>query len=74
MVWLAFPKPSFGMPDILAHRPPGQGGTWPGSHPGGGWAIGTASALLYWLILDLPREDFVRQFLYQIPYALLSLL
>lgn len=43
-------------------------------HPGGGWAIGTASALLYWLILDLPREDFVRQFLYQIPYALLSLL
>ncbi|AEQ53243.1 GGDEF domain-containing protein [Pelagibacterium halotolerans] len=43
-------------------------------HPGGGWAIVAASALLYWLILDLPREDFVRQFLYQIPYALLSLL
>jgi GGDEF domain-containing protein len=43
-------------------------------HPGGGWAIGTASALLYWLILDLPREDFVRQLLYQIPYALLSIL
>jgi GGDEF domain-containing protein len=43
-------------------------------HPGGGWAIGTASALLYWLILDLPREDFVRQLLYQVPYALLSLL
>jgi GGDEF domain-containing protein len=43
-------------------------------HPGGGWAIAAASALLYWLILDLPREDFTRQFLYQIPYALLSLL
>ncbi len=43
-------------------------------HLGGGWAIVTASALLYWLILDLPREDFVRQLLYQLPYALLSLL
>lgn len=43
-------------------------------HPGGGLAIVAASALLYWLILDLPREDFIRQILYQIPYALLSLL
>ncbi|WP_417579174.1 GGDEF domain-containing protein [Pelagibacterium sp.] len=43
-------------------------------HPGGGWAIAAASALLYWIILDLPREDFTRQLVYQLPYALLSLL
>lgn len=43
-------------------------------HPGGGLAIVAASALLYWLILDLPRDDLIRQILYQIPYALLSLL
>lgn len=40
---------------------------------GGGFAIIAASALLYWLILDLPRADFLRQMLYQLPYALLSL-
>src|SRR5690554_2753679 len=40
---------------------------------GGGFAIIAASALLYWLILDLPRSDFLRQMLYQLPYALLSL-
>lgn len=41
---------------------------------GGGLAITAASALLYYLILDLPRADFTRQLLYQLPYALLSLL
>lgn len=41
---------------------------------GGGLAITAASALLYYLILDLPRADFTRQMLYQLPYALLSLL
>ncbi|SDG21098.1 GGDEF domain-containing protein [Pelagibacterium luteolum] len=41
---------------------------------GGGFAITLASALLFILILDLPRGDFIRQMLYQIPYALLSLL
>lgn len=42
--------------------------------PGSGLAITAASALLYYLILDLPRADFTRQMLYQLPYALLSLL
>jgi GGDEF domain-containing protein len=41
---------------------------------GSGLAIIAASAMLYYLILDLPRADFTRQMLYQIPYALLSLL
>ncbi|RDE09658.1 GGDEF domain-containing protein [Pelagibacterium lacus] len=41
---------------------------------GGGLAIGAASALLYLMILDLPRADFTRQMLYQLPYGLLSLL
>ncbi|WMT86917.1 GGDEF domain-containing protein [Pelagibacterium sp. 26DY04] len=41
---------------------------------GGGLAIVAASSLLYYLILDLPRADFTRQMLYQIPYALLSFL
>lgn len=41
---------------------------------GGGLAITAATALLYYLILDLPRADFTRQMLYQLPYALLSLL
>lgn len=42
--------------------------------PGGGFAMIAACAVLYYLILDLPRADFTRQMLYQIPYALLSLL
>lgn len=40
----------------------------------GGLAIVAASALLYYLILDLPRADFTRQMLYQVPYALMSFL
>lgn len=37
-------------------------------------AIFIASLLLYLLILEQPREDLTRQLLYQLPYALLSLL
>lgn len=36
--------------------------------------IFAASSILYYLILDLPREDFLRQMLYQLPYALVSVL
>lgn len=38
------------------------------------FAIVASSAVLYFLILGLPREDFVRQLLYQLPYALVCLL
>ncbi len=41
---------------------------------GGGLAIVGASALLYLMILDLPREDMTRQTLYQTPYALICLM
>lgn len=41
---------------------------------GVGFAVFAASALLYYLILDLPRADFTRQMLYQAPYVLVSLL
>lgn len=37
-------------------------------------AIFAASSVLYYLILDLPREDFLRQMLYQLPYTLVSIL
>lgn len=37
-------------------------------------AILVASLVLYLLILEQPREDLTRQVLYQLPYALLSLL
>ena len=40
----------------------------------GSLAIIVASTVLFFLILDLPREDVVRQGLYQLPYALASLL
>ncbi len=40
----------------------------------GSFAITAACALLFYLILELPRGDFLRQMLYQIPYALLSVL